>query len=417
MLSTIDSPSPRLTSRVPVVNDARSRDDDGVDAIALSLVDDAQGRFGPMTDRRAAFDLRTGAVTSRARIERALGMPAVTVHVPKMLAGVQAAREPHVRVNAALTGEGDAADVLVVNGRWTGVTDVARVRGLRLGQALVQADGQLVAARLDATRADQLIADRLVPDPRLDIATLDRDILLARPWHILDQLEATLACDLAAITPAVDPTARVHPSAVLDDSGGPVVIAADAVVGPLCVLEGPCYVGPHSTIAPRSLIRRHAVIGPTCKVAGEISFSIIHGHTNKAHEGFLGHSLVGEWVNLGAATNVSNLKNTYGDVQVQLQRHAQPENTGRTFCGPVIGDFTRTAIGTRLLTGSVVGTGAMIALSDFAPKCVERFAFLTDKGSMPTDLDKLLDTARAMMTRRDQQLAPAEENLLRTLAE
>ena len=94
--------------------------------------------------------------------------------------------------------------------------------------------------------------------------------------------------------PALDRTAVVHPSAVLNEAGGRVVLGEAAQVGALAVLEGPCYVGPHSVVAPRALIRRNSVIGPRCKVAGEISFSVIHGHSNKAHDGFLGHTLVGE---------------------------------------------------------------------------------------------------------------------------
>src|SRR5690606_34700880 len=155
---------------------------------------------------------------------------------------------------------------------------------------------------------------------------------------------------------------------------------------------------------------------PMCKVGGEISHSVLFGHTNKAHAGYLGHALVGEWVNLGAQTNVSNLKNTYGPIAVQVERDQPAENTGRMYLGPVIGDYVRTAIGTRILTGSVVGTGAMLALSGFAPKFVERFAFLTDKGPEHYEIDKFIETANRMMSRRDMALSAAEEARLRTLA-
>jgi UDP-N-acetylglucosamine diphosphorylase/glucosamine-1-phosphate N-acetyltransferase len=381
----------------------------------LLIFDDGQGRFGPLTDRRAAYSIRTGAFTSRQRIEVRLGMAATDLHLPRSLEAVQRSRERCVGVNQ-LIDPGDA--VLAVNGRWTGVEHVEAVRTLAPSSVLLQRDGQVLAAHLTGDALIAFVAAGFIaPPPGATAVRLDTCVLLERPWHVLDQLEPTLACDLASHQPRIAATASVHPSAVLDDSGGPIVLDDHAVVGALSVLEGPCYIGTHSTVMPRSLIRRNTVIGPTCRVAGEIAFSIIHGHSNKSHEGFLGHSLVGEWVNLGAATNVSNLKNTYGDVQVQLQRHAgSTEDTGRTFCGPIIGDFVRTAIGTRLTTGSVIGTGAMIAVSTFAPKFVERFAFLTDKGSMPTDIDKLIHTARAMMSRRDRELTDADEQLLRDLA-
>lgn len=386
----------------------------------LLIYDDGRGRFGPMTDRRAALSLRTGVHTSRQRIEIVLDQQATDLHVPPALVGPLRLRETVALVNQPLRRDGADTQVLLVNGRWSGgpQLDPDAVRHLPPGHVLTQADGQMIAARLPVDAAQALVDSNASAFPEgLQIQRLSYDVLLSRPWHILDQLEATLAADLTRIQPPVHPDAQVHRTAVIDESAGPVVIADGASIGALSILEGPCYIGAASTVMPRSLIRRNTVVGEHCKVAGEISFSILHSHTNKAHEGFLGHSLVGQWVNLGAGTNVSNLKNTYGHVQVQLDRKGPPEDTGRTFLGPVIGDFVRTAIGTRLTTGSVIGTGAMIALSGIAPKIIARLAFLTDHGSMATEIDKLIATARAMMARRDVELTGEDESLLRALAD
>ncbi len=405
----------RLTTDSDFARRHRARHDHAMATPRVLIFDDGQGLFGPMTDRRPAFSIRTGALTNRQRIEARLGVAATDLHVGESLVAVQRAVEPAAHVNEPLSRAD--SPVLIVNGRWTGVEHVDVVRSLPLGRALVQRDQQILAAHLAAKDAQALREGGFAQLPSSIVrTTLDISVLLGRPWHILDQLEPTLACDLAPIQSRVAPTARVHPTAVIDDAAGPVVIADHATVGPLAILEGPCYIGPHGVVVARTFLRRNTVVGPHCKVAGEISFSIVHSHSSKSHEGYLGHSLVGQWVNLGAATNVSNLKNTYGDVSVQLSRKTAPEDTGRTFVGPIIGDFVRTAIGTRLTTGCVLGTAAMIATSTFAPKHVERFAFLTDKGSMPTDIEKLIATARIMMSRRELQLSPEEEKLLRELA-
>src|SRR5699024_3671599 len=130
---------------------------------------------------------------------------------------------------------------------------------------------------------------------------------------------------------------------------------------------------PRCVIQPHALIRRYAAIGPFCKVAGEVSFSILQGYVNKGHSGFLGHAVIGAWCNFGAGTTASNLKNTYGHVRLQLAGDAAPIDTARMFHGPVMGDFVRTAIVTRLSTGTVLGTGCMIATSGFAPRFAAPF--------------------------------------------
>ncbi len=122
---------------------------------------------------------------------------------------------------------------------------------------------------------------------------------------------------------------------------------------------------------------------------------------------------MGQWSNLGAGTTVSNLKNTYGPVRIDLGDG--PQDSGRVFNGPVIGDFVRTGIGTRLMTGSVVGTGVCLATSGFPPKHVPAFRFVTDAGDDPYDIVRFLDTARTAMERRGAALSEADEALLRRL--
>ena len=398
----------------------------------LIIFDDGNGRFGPMTDMRAAFEMRTGAWTTMQRIQHALQSRACALIVPKPLQSLVASRHS-VTVNPT-TQKLNGSNYLLVNGRWSGISDVENICALSINEALVQPDGQLIAARFDQQSLHRAVDEH---DWRevdgVVTKNANANVLYDRPWHVLDQLESALTSDLslfdlplASTEIAVNGSCDVKvandanfvsaPNTLIIAEGGPVVIDRGALIGAMTVLEGPCYIGPNSVIGHHASIRPNSIVGPMCKVSGEVSFSVMHGHSNKAHHGYLGHSLVGEWVNLGAATNVSNLKNTYGSVRVQLERGGEVEDTGRTFHGPIVGDFVRTGIGTRLLTGSCIGTGAMVAVGSYPPKLIDRFAFLTDDGADATNMDKFISTARLMMARRDCELTDAEEQRLLSLA-
>jgi UDP-N-acetylglucosamine diphosphorylase/glucosamine-1-phosphate N-acetyltransferase len=396
----------------------------------LAIFDDGLGRWGPLTRLRPIFDQRMGRLTLRERIERVLDRPADVLSVPERLAAVTEARADPCPVNEPLGG----GDWLVVNGRWAALEQVDRVRSLARGQALADAGGGLIAARLEAAAANRLLDEGATVAPEAAATEGVDPTLLTRPWHLLDRLKDALAADLAdPPLPSADyhalrevtlfgqhrvylgEGARIDPGVVLDCENGPIAIDAGARIRPRALIEGPCAIGASSEIAGHGYIRPNAAIGPGCKIGGEVSASIIQAHTNKAHAGYLGDSIVGAWCNLGASTVVSNLKNTYGEVRTALESGSDPEPTGRTRLGPIIGDFVRTAIGTRLLTGSVVDVGCMLATSGFAPKCAPPLGFYTDAGRAEHELDKLLTTLNAMMHRREARLDAATIALLRGL--
>ncbi|MEX0885928.1 MAG: putative sugar nucleotidyl transferase [Phycisphaeraceae bacterium] len=391
---------------------------------SLAIFDDGGGHWGPLIDTRAIFDLRTGAATTIERIERCLGQPAAALYVPRSREAL--VREQHD--GCAVNHAASPGPWRLVSGRWPGHGEAERVAALAPGQALVQADGQLVAACVDADR----VADVLDTAGRgLELQRVDAPLLIERPWHVLDRLEALLIGDLAATdVPRLDPArfpivsvhgehpVHIHPSVeivgpiAIDVRAGRVVIDRDALVHPFAALQGPCYVGPGSELGAHATLRRLTALGPRCRVAGELAVTIIQGHTNKAHSGYLGSAIVGSWCNLGAGTEVSNLKNTLGEVRVQLDPDMAAEPTGRTRQGPILGDYVRTAIGTRLMTGSVVGTGCMIAVSSYAPKLAPHFGFYTDAGRAEHDLDAFFVTAERM---RKRPLTDAERAALQRL--
>lgn len=198
----------------------------------------------------------------------------------------------------------------------------------------------------------------------------------------------------------VGPKAKLHPMVVLDAENGPIYIEEGVEVHPFSRIEGPCYIGKNSILLGAKC-REGNSIGPMCRIGGEVEESIIHGYSNKYHDGFLGHSYVGEWVNLGALTTNSDLKNDYSNVSVMLDG-TQSIDTGSTKVGSLIGDHTKTSIGTLLNTGSYVGAMALImATGKPLPKHIPSFGWFIE-GIVTKGFGKktLYGTAKKAMSRR-----------------
>lgn len=389
------------------------------------LFDDGLGRFGPLTDLRASFELRVGRLTAVERV-RPDALWARPEHAALL------ATRHSTTVNALPS---DATRVMLLNGRAR--PEFPSPPGGE-GKSTVVVDaatGAVVVAHL-RTRAEAL---RLLEDgeqPKdAEVITVSGPCLFDRPWQILEpdglgrrmaadaqlgtsewQTGAPRAVDVFGNAPLrIHPEARVLPGCIIDLELGPVTIDAHAIIRPGTVIVGPCSIGPHAIVAERSLIKPRTVIGPNCRAAGEIGNTIFQGFSNKAHDGHLGDSFIGEWVNLGAGTTNSNLLNTYGEVTMRLEADAPIERSGRQFLGAIVGDHVKTAILTKLPTGCVLGTGAMIAASGFAPTLVPRFAWLTDEGRRLYRFDKFIEVARAMWKRRNIEPTSAMIEALRSL--
>ncbi len=210
----------------------------------------------------------------------------------------------------------------------------------------------------------------------------------------------------------VAPSVRLDPLVVADTSGGPVVIDRDVAIGAFTRLEGPCYIGPGSHLLGAK-IRAGTSIGPQCRIGGEVESSIVWGYSNKYHDGFLGHAYVGAWVNLGAGTSNSDLRNDYGEVRVIVQ--GRVVDTRQTKVGCFLGDHTKTGLGTLLNTGTNVGAFCgLLPTGSLLPKYVPSFANVWN-GSLKdnADLESLLSTARKVMQRRGKTLDEAHERLYR----
>ncbi len=195
--------------------------------------------------------------------------------------------------------------------------------------------------------------------------------------------------------------ARVEPGVVFDTRAGAVVLEAGVEVRHGTRLEGPLYAGPGCRIVGGEL--RGSVLGPRCVVRGEVTTSVFLGYGNKAHDGFVGHSVIGHWVNLGALTTTSNLKNTYGEVSLEVAGTRIP--SGRQFLGSLVGDHAKTAIGTMLSTGTVIGAGANVFGEVRPPRYVPPFAWGAEGAERLTE-EGFLRVAERVMPRRDVPFTP-----------
>ena len=205
--------------------------------------------------------------------------------------------------------------------------------------------------------------------------------------------------------------AIVEPGVVFDVRSGAIVLEAGAEVRHGTRLEGPVYVGPSTKVLGGFI--RGSSFGPECRVHGEIAASVFLGYANKSHDGFVGHSVVGHWVNLGAGTTTSNLKNTYGPVRLDVA--GTRIETGRLNLGTLFGDHAKTAIGTLLATGTVVGAGANL----FGPATPSKYAppFAWGAGGERQSEEGFLRVAERVLGRRSVELSPERrESLRRTYA-
>ncbi len=397
----------------------------------VALFDDGLGLLSPLTDLRANFEIRTGALTMLERLNlgaQLFAQPApAALLVPEPLAALT--RERHtlpVNDRRALPDT-----LLLINGACP-LTTPAYAEGLETGTVLIDtATNRIVLAHIRRDQIDQVLAHDL---KGLRTARSELDNLISRPWHIRKLRDECLRLDLHWLMSAAlglapkdlsqfqfrthcAKSARVHPSTIFDTEQGHIYIDEGAVIRPGAILVGPVYLSRHSSILERSLIKSNTAIGPHCKVAGEIGGTIFQGYANKSHEGHLGDSWIGEWANLGAGTTNSNLLNTYGEVICRAldgpplrdgsgfeapPRSGGPPNerTGQQFLGATIGDHVKTAICTRIMTGAIVGTGTMFAAGGPLSGTIPPLSWITDSGTKPFAMDKFIDIAKTVMARR-----------------
>jgi len=315
------------------------------------------------------------------------------------------------------------------------VPDIRVIRKLKSlaerGEAFLIASGQRVAAAYlpkGMTLPQDAVFEGVTPylleqrPTQLDedMPTLDYPFDLVK--HHLRVFDANLQeliarRNLREVSPNVylGEGVKISKNAVLHAGDGPIVLDDNATVQDFAYLKGPLYVGPNSRIIERSSVKEQTSIGHTCKIGGEVEASVIEPYTNKQHHGFLGHSYVGSWVNLGAGTSNSDLKNTYGMVRMDV--NGERMDTGMQFLGCVVGDFSKTAINTSIFTGKIVGVASM--LYGFVTTNVPSFCnYARAFGEVTAvSVDAAIETQRRMFIRRQVEQTQEDVALLHAMHE
>ena len=383
----------------------------------IVLYDDARARaFEPFATTRPLGEVRAGALLGRERWAMFFGASA-----DAFIGG------SHLAHFAEFDAPGAAslplpAGAWLVNTRALPVPVAVPLPGAP-GADVIRIDGQVAAICLRVPLQDRCVLDgsltleALVPSDAVEAAVTG--VWLHDTWDIIRHLTTQLQDDIPAIASTlgiralsnahslagvvirgdapvfVEDGATIEPFVVFDTSSGPVLLRRGATVHAFTRVVGPCYVGLQSTLMTDRIAA--SSIGDMCRVHGELSMSVFIGHANKGHDGFVGHSILGRWVNLGAGTTTSNLKNSYGTVAVWSTSGVR--DTGLQFAGTFFGDHVKTGIGLRLTTGCVLGAGTNV-MDAMPPKVVAPFSWGTGAPYEVFATDKFLETATRMMARR-----------------
>lgn len=381
----------------------------------------------PLTLTRPAFDLRCGI--SLLREKAASRFPESRVHLFCRDYLVEVVREaaPGVPVNQL-----PSEPCLFINGRF--------ILGEKLpapaSQNLVwKKDGEVAAAWIGAARLASLaqFTDGIIPASWFDglpVEGID-GTFIRYPWDLVHYNPAQIKNDFAhfnrggQILGKIYPNvtlleekniyigagARIKPGVVLDAEDGPIYIDEGATIMANATLQGPVFVGAKSSIKMGAKIYEGTSIGEVCKVGGEVEESIIHSYSNKQHEGFLGHAYLGQWVNIGADSNNSDLKNNYGTVKVYVD--GEMVDSGLLFVGLTMGDHSKCGINTMFNTGTVVGAMSNVFGAGYPDKFIPSFTWGGIESMETYEIDKALEVARRVMARRKLVLSAAQEKMLR----
>lgn len=372
------------------------------------------GNLRPFTFTRPLALIRVGMLTSAERWEILLKKP-LTVSGSGLTASLWPESADHcIRIDAA----------------WIPTENYARlVMQLQEGQAL------FCENRLLAACTTGILPANPVPEDFLSVEYLPDALLLNRPWEIFSLNSRCLRSDFLLLTRGrksagiSDNFTRIYneaqvfveegadiTAAVINASDGPVYIGKGVQIQEGSLIRGPVALLENSVVNMGAKIRPDTTIGPYCKVGGEINNTVFFGYSNKAHDGFLGNSVIGEWCNLGADTNNSNLKNNYAQVKVWSHSEEEMVSTGLQFCGLLLGDHSKAGINSMFNTGTVVDPCCNLFDSGFPPQYVPAFTWGNVHSGFETyRFDKFLEAEERVWSRRGKTMPEEYRNLLRHL--
>ncbi|MDI6839510.1 MAG: putative sugar nucleotidyl transferase [bacterium] len=373
--------------------------------------DDGYSNFLPLVYLKPVFDLYCGLYTFRERVSKIYGKVPI----------------PISRFDTPVISDG-----LFINGRAILHKELPGGDG----DEVFVADNEVVGFRLQEVRhqiTNYKLQNLKPPIKGEFLATLMKKLkpvkvdaqLIKYPWNIISYNKELISKDFKLMgigqssnigveqsinligKPAnlyTGKDVKIEPGVFLNTECGPIYIDDGAILRPPSIIDGPCYIGKNSII-DGAKIRPGTTIGKVCRIGGEVDCSIFSDYSNKHHEGFVGHSFVGEWVNLGALTTTSDLKNTYGTIKLQITNCKSKIDTGLIKVGAFIGDHTKTGIGTLLDTGCIIGCFANIYGGGAFEKYIPPFSWGTKDKLVTYELKKALEVAKIVMARRGVNLS------------
>jgi UDP-N-acetylglucosamine diphosphorylase/glucosamine-1-phosphate N-acetyltransferase len=361
-------------------------------------------RFAPLTLTRPVGNLRMGILTNDARWKMFLPDAKIGFTTEKYLSKKFSSVENGIRVNAAVIPNEDI---------------VAAVMHLEDNTALYL--------------NELLLAENGVANSKIQFKG-EVPVILENRWDLFQKNDLVLKADFELITNGrksqklsksntvigsselifLEEGAKVEAS-ILNTSSGPIYIGKDAEIMEGSIVRGPLAMCEHSALKLGTKIYGATTLGPHCKVGGEVNNSVFQAFSNKGHEGFVGNSLIGEWCNLGADTNTSNLKNNYGNVSTYSYETEKEEKTNVQFMGLTMGDHSKCGINTMFNTATVIGVSCNIYGADFPPKFIPSFSWGGSAGFVPFKFEKAVEYANNMMERRGLKLSEEEVEILRGL--
>jgi UDP-N-acetylglucosamine diphosphorylase / glucose-1-phosphate thymidylyltransferase / UDP-N-acetylgalactosamine diphosphorylase / glucosamine-1-phosphate N-acetyltransferase / galactosamine-1-phosphate N-acetyltransferase len=396
----------------------------------LVFEDSLVPQLAPITTARAACAVTVGSY-KLLDLLRMLEQPLV-LHLRKHLRVIYEQEEPGVRLTGSGVQTGSAQPVLALNARV-----VPSIRTLKTLQELLQLEP---ARPLCVRQADQIAAvirpqwswqqieeasssglDSLMREAdgleeaecSLDLMSYPHEVIAANMEIVGENLEHRLLSDdyvQAADGVFLARGAQLGEYVLTETRHGPIVIDEDASIGPYTLLRGPIYIGKNSRILEHAAIKDQVSLGHTTKIGGEVEAAIVEPFTNKQHHGFLGHSYLGSWINLGAGTCNSDLKNTYGTVNMEYP--SGKAATGMQFLGCVMGDYSKTAINTGIFTGKVIGVCSMMYgfVTSNVPSFVNYARLFGQLATLPPDV--MIATQQRMFARRKVQQRDCDIQLI-----
>lgn len=369
----------------------------------------------PLTFTRPVGEIRVGILTIKEKWEKWSNVPCSYI------------TQDHLAAKFPLKIEDDN---IVINGSLLPTAGICKlIEQLAPNEALLK-DEELIAARLNNTQFQKLIKDEDIEElAGFDIGETPL-LKINHLWDIFSINDAAIKEDFTNITKGrtsqpisktnrvtapdqifLEPGAKVE-HAILNASKGPIYIGKDAEIMEGCVIRGGLAMANNSVLKMGAKVYGATTLGPYCKAGGEVNNVVFTGYSNKGHDGFLGNAVIGEWCNIGADTNASNLKNNYSEVKLWSYAKEKFEKTGLQFCGLIMGDHSKCGINTMFNTGTVVGVSANVFGADYPRNFIPSFTWGGGQKYMTYTLTKAFETAEAMMKRRQLKLTEADVDIM-----